>query len=57
MISDTRPALEKASGTDLWILHPEGIGQVYSPQFGFIPLSYHDQIRDLDHCGHKGEED
>ena len=57
MISDTRPALEKASGTDLWILHPEGIGQVYSPQFGFIPLRYHDQIRDLHHCGHKGEED
>ena len=57
MISDTRPVLEKISDTDLWILHPEGIGQVYFPQFGFIPLRYHDQIRDLHHCGHKGEED
>lgn len=24
-----------------WILHPPGMGQVYSPERGFIPLKYH----------------
>ena len=24
-----------------WILHPPGIGRVYSPESGFIPLKYH----------------
>ena len=57
MITDTRPALEKIPNTNLWILHPEGIGQVYSSQFGFIPLKYYEQIRDLDDCSYEGETD
>lgn len=57
MITDTRPALEKIPNTNLWILHPEGIGQVYSSQFGFIPLKYYEQIRDLDDRSYEGETD
>lgn len=54
MITDTRPALEKIPDSNLWILHPDGIGQVYSPQFGFIPLKYYEQIQDLDDCSFEG---
>lgn len=30
-----------------WILHPEGIGQVYSRESGFIPLKYSQRCRDI----------
>lgn len=43
IISDDKPILEKTP-FNWWILHPEGIGQVYSFETGFIPLKYRDEV-------------
>jgi len=46
ILTKDEPVLEKIPGTAQWILHPRGIGQVYSSKFGFIPLKYYDQIKE-----------
>jgi CRISPR-associated endonuclease/helicase Cas3 len=56
MITQDNPILEKIN-PNLWILHPPGIGQVYSSHFGFIPLKYYEQIRDIDYYDDEGGTD
>ena len=56
MITSDNPVLEKIN-PNLWILHPPGIGQVYSSHFGFTPLKYYEQIRDIDYHNDEGETD
>lgn len=42
MIGDSEEVLSRTASS-WWILHPQGIGKVYSPEAGFIPLKYSEQ--------------
>ncbi len=44
MITDENSVLEEIT-TAFWILHPDGIGQIYSPVTGFIPVEYSEQYQ------------
>lgn len=37
VITEEAPCLEKR-GDDLWLLRPDGVGKMYLPEIGFIPL-------------------
>lgn len=50
IIAKDNPVLEKTPFS-WWILHPEGIGQVYSKESGFIPLKYSQQYWDISVAG------
>lgn len=47
IITDEKPILEKTPFA-WWILHPEGIGKVYSFETGFVPVKYRDEIQELE---------
>jgi CRISPR-associated endonuclease/helicase Cas3 len=46
MIGDSEEVLSKTASS-WWILHPQGIGKVYSPDAGFIPFKYSEQYASL----------
>lgn len=46
MINQDKPILEKTP-LSWWLLHPEGIGQVYSSVSGFIPLKFSQQYKNM----------
>lgn len=41
-----RPVIEQL-GPGLWLLNPEGIGQVYVDGIGFIPMQFYEQFPDI----------
>lgn len=51
LITDEKPILEKTPFS-WWILHPDGIGKIYFPMCGFIPLKYRDEVFDLCDMGY-----
>lgn len=54
LINEDKPILEEVSPS-LWLLHPEGIGEIYSPSCGFIPLKYHYKAQETGLVEDKGE--
>lgn len=54
MITDEKSVLEEIT-SDFWILHPDGIGQIYSPVTGFIPVKYSEQYQNSIRVSSKGD--
>lgn len=54
LINEDKPMLEEVSPF-LWVLHPEGIGKIYSPSFGFMPPKYYHQAQEIGLLENEGE--